>query len=83
MVLLWCYCGATVLGGFRPTANLTLSQVGRAAVNGLRGPHDPGDLMAAMVSIKRMAPMAHAGCMVSMKSPMACVVHMIPAIPMA
>ena len=43
VVLLWCYCGANVLGGFCPAVNLTLPQVGRAFANGLRGSYDPSD----------------------------------------
>ena len=43
VVLLWCYCGATVLGGFCLAASLTLPQIGGAAANGLRGSNDPSD----------------------------------------
>ena len=32
VMLLWCYCGATVVGGFSSTGGLPLTQVRRAAV---------------------------------------------------
>ena len=47
VVLLWCYCGATVvllfLAAFAQPLTLTLPQVGFVAANGLCGPLDTSD----------------------------------------
>ena len=63
VVLLWCYCGATVLGGFGPGANQILPQVSSDAANGRRGSHYPSDPHGRNDSMKRAAhiPIAYDG----------------------